>query len=69
MITSQGDAFKEKLMSNKLVLFNNGMLIVRESKTEGHRICAAFQPANFMKELLQEFELLNSYQVVVKKAF
>lgn len=59
LITSQGDAFKQKLLPHELALFNNGKLVVRESKNEGHRVFSAFQPRNFMQELLREFILLK----------
>jgi len=35
------------------------MLVVRESKNEGHRIFSAFQPKSFMHELLSDFTLLT----------
>jgi SAM-dependent methyltransferase len=59
LITSQGDGFIEKLLPDERLLFDNGNIIIRESKNEGHRVFAAFQPAAFMRSLLNNFILLK----------
>jgi ubiquinone/menaquinone biosynthesis C-methylase UbiE len=59
LITSQGNAFKEKLLPQEEVEFNKGLLVVRVAKIEGHRIFSAFQPKAFMEELLNDFTLLT----------
>lgn len=59
LITSQGNAFYEKLLPHEKNLFAKGSLVIRESKNEGHRIFSAFQPKSFMEELLNNFTLLT----------
>lgn len=59
LITSQGDQFKEKLLNDELASFNKGELVIRDSEQEGHRVFAAFQPKNFMVDLLKDFKLIR----------
>jgi ubiquinone/menaquinone biosynthesis C-methylase UbiE len=57
-VTTQGDNFKSKLLPFELAKYNQGQLVVRESKKEGHRTFAAFQPKAFMLNLFKNVEIL-----------
>lgn len=53
LITTHGDAFKEKLTSAEQVLFNQNELVVRGNVVEGHRVYTAFQPSQFLKNMFE----------------
>jgi cyclopropane fatty-acyl-phospholipid synthase-like methyltransferase len=59
LITTQGDAFKNKLSELELVDFSNGLLVVRDKVKEGHRTFSAFQPESFMKSFLSNWKLVK----------
>jgi ubiquinone/menaquinone biosynthesis C-methylase UbiE len=63
IITTHGDAFKEKLTSAEQVLFNQNQLVVRGNVVEGHRVYAAFQPSSYLKNLFEnKVEILRHLQ-------
>lgn len=49
LLTTQGDAFREKLSDAERIRFDAGELVVRHSGKEGHRVFAAFQPARWAR--------------------
>jgi ubiquinone/menaquinone biosynthesis C-methylase UbiE len=57
-VTTQGDNFKSKLLPSELAKYNQGKLLVRESRKEGHRTFSAFQPKTFMQDLFKNVEIL-----------
>lgn len=58
-ITTQGENFVSKLTKKELQLFKQGKLVVRSATAEGSRTFSAFQPVAFMKNLFQNFEILE----------
>jgi SAM-dependent methyltransferase len=59
IITTQGEAYNDKLTKDERFAFSQGKLVCRSTKTEGERIFSAFQPPAFMKDLLKDFEILE----------
>lgn len=58
-ITLQGIAFKEKLTNIEKAKFDQGELVVKSKTLEGHRTFSAFQPVDFVKELIGNNEILE----------
>jgi hypothetical protein len=59
LLTTQGDAFKEKLSENELQSYNRDYLVVRGKVKEGHRTYSTFHPPNFMKALFSKARILE----------
>jgi len=53
LLTTQGQAFCEKLTKTEQNQFKNGQLVVRGNVVEGHRVYSAFHPAAYMQALFQ----------------
>lgn len=53
VITTQGDAFKEKLLREEKRNFDAGLLVTRRSGVEGHRLFSSFQPESYLRSLVQ----------------
>jgi SAM-dependent methyltransferase len=51
-LTTQGNAFRDKLTSAERQIFDKGNLVVRENKREGHRLFSAFHPVSYMQNLI-----------------
>lgn len=62
IITTQGSAYKNKMLSNEIIEFDKGNIVTRDFNIEGHRIFSAFQPENFMRQLFQAFDILEFQQ-------
>ena len=58
IITTQGSAYKDKMLSHEIAAFEKGELVTRDYIKEGHRIFSAFQPEVFMRKLFNDFEIL-----------
>ncbi len=57
-LTTQGSAFLNKLTANEIRLFENGSLVEREIKREGHRLYSTFHPSSYMQNLFSSlFEI------------
>ena len=65
-LTMHGEAFKIKLTEAEKEKFDKGYLIVKSNTKEGHRTFGAFQPTNFIKELIGENEILEHIAGEVK---
>jgi len=59
MLTTHGDSFKRKLTKNELLTFDMNKLVIRGNTFEGHRSYVAFQPMEFFKTLLSDFNVLK----------
>ena len=59
IISTQGSAYKNKMLKNERKEFEKGNIVVRNYLKEGHRIFTAFQPETFMRELLNGFEIIT----------
>lgn len=59
IISTQGSAFKNKMLKRELQKFESGELVVRNAIKEGHRIFSAFQPEPFMINLFKDFEIVT----------
>ncbi len=60
LLTSQGNAFKEKLTSTERNRFEQGVLITRGKVKEGHRVYSAFHPPAYIKKLFgSQVEILE----------
>ncbi len=59
IITTQGNAYKDKMLKNELKAFEQGNIVIRNYLKEGHRIFSAFQPETFMRQLLKDFEIIT----------
>jgi len=53
LLTTQGDAFREKLSDAERVRFDADELVVRHSGKEGHRVFAAFQPSRWARSFFE----------------
>ncbi len=62
MISTQGEAFMEKLTEEEQILFKAGELVVRGNVKEGHRVYSAFQPEKFMIKLAEEQQVAAFYK-------
>ncbi len=59
IITTQGSAYKNKMLKNELAEFDKGNIVIRDFLKEGHRIFSAFQPEPFMRNLFKYFEIIT----------
>ncbi|WP_353780207.1 methyltransferase domain-containing protein [Winogradskyella sp. 3972H.M.0a.05] len=60
IISTHGEAFKEKLIPSDKATFENNDLVVQANTLEGHRTYAAYHPPKFMLDLfLNKFEVLE----------
>jgi SAM-dependent methyltransferase len=57
LLTSHGIQFRQKLTPSEQKLFDSGSIVVRKSRSEGHRTYAAFHPPDFMKQLFSAFKI------------
>jgi SAM-dependent methyltransferase len=53
-ITTHGDAFLERLTSDEQATYRSGNIVSRTKVKEGHRMFAAFQPPNFMRNVFEK---------------
>jgi 2-polyprenyl-3-methyl-5-hydroxy-6-metoxy-1,4-benzoquinol methylase len=59
-ITTQGRAYRVKLLAAEQALFDKGALVSRENVREGNRLFSAFQPPEFMRQLMAgKFEVIE----------
>ena len=60
LVTTQGNAFRKKLLPQEKKTFDAGLLVTRESALEGHRLFSSFQPESYMHSLMQgKFSVLE----------
>ena len=59
LISTQGNAYKDKMLKEEIEQFEKGNLVVRDFSREGHRIFSAFQPEPFMRKLFSGFEIIE----------
>ncbi|HRY32949.1 MAG TPA: class I SAM-dependent methyltransferase [Bacteroidales bacterium] len=59
LLTTQGEAFLQKLTGKEQQSFREGRLVVRGKVKEGHRIWSAFQPESYIMELFAGFSLVS----------
>ena len=59
ILTTQGSAFKGKLLASELSHFNNGRTVVRNAGQEGRRTFSAFHPKAAAESLFQRFEVCS----------
>lgn len=59
MLTTHGKSFKKRLTSNELVIFESDQIVIRGNTIEGHRSYVAFQPKEYFKSLLVDFNVLS----------
>lgn len=60
IITTQGTSFRHKLLDFEKQNFDRGELVLRENVIEGHRLYSAFQPYDFVLNLIKnKFKLLE----------
>ena len=59
IVSTQGSAYKDKMLKNEITEFEKGNLVTRNYLKEGHRIFSAFQPEAFMKNVFKDFEIID----------
>ncbi|MBX9850399.1 MAG: class I SAM-dependent methyltransferase [Cytophagaceae bacterium] len=59
IISTHGDAFKEKLLPSEKKEYETKGLVIRKTQTEGKRTYAAFQSPDFMKKLIGKNTVLE----------
>jgi 2-polyprenyl-3-methyl-5-hydroxy-6-metoxy-1,4-benzoquinol methylase len=64
-LTTQGKAFRQKLLSGEVAAFDRGELVVRGLVKEGHRTFSAFQPAAYMRHLFEKALILEHVEGIV----
>lgn len=52
-ITTHGNVTKQNLLPDEVRKFEEGNLVVRGDAKEGHRVCTAYHPESFMKQLFE----------------
>lgn len=57
IVSTQGEAFKNKMLENERLRFEKGELVVRSFSKEGHRIFSTFQPETFVRKLFASFDI------------
>lgn len=58
-ITTQGLAYRTKLLDGEVERFDRNELVIRENTNEGNRLYSAFQPPEFIKDLIKDkFEIV-----------
>lgn len=63
LLTTQGNAFKNKLSQSEKRDFERGHLVVRGAVKEGHRTFSSFHPISFMEKLFDAFVILKHISV------
>jgi ubiquinone/menaquinone biosynthesis C-methylase UbiE len=58
-ITTHGDNCKSLLTTDEVKRFNEGNIVIRGNVKEGHRTFAAYQPAQFMRKVFSDVEILE----------
>lgn len=53
LLTTQGEAFKEKLTEAEKTKFDRGELLTRGKVLEGHRVYSAFHPPSYIRNLFE----------------
>ncbi|MBL7739909.1 MAG: class I SAM-dependent methyltransferase [Chitinophagaceae bacterium] len=51
-ITTQGSAYRLKMLQQELEKFDLGQLVIRENISEGNRLYSSFQPETFIRQLV-----------------
>ncbi len=59
LLSTQGEAFLEKLSGEEIKKFNNGELVIRGKTREGHRTYSAFHSPAYMKKLISPNKILG----------
>jgi len=61
LLTTQGEAFMEKLTAREISLYKNDELVSRGNAPEGHRVYAAFQPPAYIRKVFIDsgFEIVS----------
>jgi 2-polyprenyl-3-methyl-5-hydroxy-6-metoxy-1,4-benzoquinol methylase len=60
IMTTQGTSFRHKLLDLERQNFDKGELVLRENVVEGHRLFSAFQPYDFVLNLIRnKFKVLE----------
>ncbi len=61
LLTTHGEAFKEKLTHAERVSFDSGQLVIRSKAKEGQRMYGAFHPPSYLNQLFGDsgFEILK----------
>jgi SAM-dependent methyltransferase len=61
LLTTHGEAFKEKLTTAERITFDNGKLVIRSKAKEGQRMFGAFHPPDYLNTLFTNsgFEILS----------
>ncbi len=55
ILTTQGNNYRNQLSPREQKLFDQGNLVVQSTSTEGHRSYAAYQPPEYMRQLLMPY--------------
>ena len=55
LLSTQGDAYRQKLTPAEIKSFDAGQLVVRGQVKEGHRVFSAFHPSAYMRELFAPY--------------
>lgn len=58
LLTTQGKAFKGKLIKSELSQFKKGQIVIRGKVTEGHRTFSAFHPPQYVRDLFEKQALI-----------
>jgi 2-polyprenyl-3-methyl-5-hydroxy-6-metoxy-1,4-benzoquinol methylase len=59
-ITTQGQAYRAKLLPAEQAVFDKGEMVSRENVLEGNRLFSAFQPPEFIEQLIAgKFEVIE----------
>lgn len=62
LLTSQSDAFKEKMLPPERLQYDAGEAVMRGLVPPGHRLYSAFHPPQFMRNLLQSAAQVHHYK-------
>lgn len=68
LLTTAGNNFKVKLTRGEKEMFDRGHIVVRGMAMEGHRTFSAFQPAEFMRILFSNSEILEHIETTPEKS-
>ena len=60
LITTQGEAYRQRLAPGEKEIFDSGRLVTRKYLKEGNRLYSSFQPTDFIKGLMaHKFQILE----------
>ena len=60
MLTTHGEAYKEKLIKKDQLKFESNQLVIEGNTLEGHRTFAAYHPPKKIKSMFEEkFQVLE----------